>query len=44
VRLARQLMEVTGVKKNDAWYRQVQRNRTEKVVIDLPQRIAIKVS
>jgi len=44
VRLARQLMEVTGVKKNDAWYRQVQRNRTEKVVIDLPQRVAIKVS
>ena len=44
VRLARQLMEVTGVKKDDAWYRQVQQNRTQKVVIDLPQRVAIKVS
>ncbi|HKH91890.1 MAG TPA: L,D-transpeptidase [Gemmatimonadaceae bacterium] len=44
MRLARQLMEVTGVEKDEAWYRQVQRNRTEKVVIDLPQRVAIKVS
>jgi lipoprotein-anchoring transpeptidase ErfK/SrfK len=44
VRLARQMMEVTGVKKNDAWYRQVQQNRTQKVVIDLPQRVPIKVS
>jgi len=44
VRLARQIMEVTGVKKDDAWYRQVQQNRTRKVVIDLPQRVPIKVS
>jgi lipoprotein-anchoring transpeptidase ErfK/SrfK len=44
VRLARQLMEVTGVKKDEAWYRRVQQKRTEKVVIDLPQRVAIKVS
>jgi lipoprotein-anchoring transpeptidase ErfK/SrfK len=42
-KLARQLMEVTGVEKDDAWYRQVQQNRTEKVVIDLPQRVAIRV-
>jgi len=32
------------VKKNNAWYRQVQQNRTQKVVIDLPQRVPIKVS
>jgi lipoprotein-anchoring transpeptidase ErfK/SrfK len=44
VRLARQLMEATGVKKDAAWYRQVQANRTQKVVIDLPQRVPIKVS
>jgi lipoprotein-anchoring transpeptidase ErfK/SrfK len=43
VKLARQLMEVTGVSKDDAWYRQVQQNRTEKVVVDLPQRVAIRV-
>ena len=42
-KLARRLMEVTGVEKDDAWYRQVQQNRTEKVVIDLPQRVAIRV-
>ena len=42
-KLARQLMEVTGVKKDDAWYRQVQQNRTEKVPVDLPQRVQIRV-
>jgi lipoprotein-anchoring transpeptidase ErfK/SrfK len=42
-KLARQLMEVTGVEKDDAWYRQVQQNRTEKVPVDLPQRVAIRV-
>ena len=42
-KLARQLMEVTGVKKDEAWYRQVQQNRTEKVPVDLPQRVAIRV-
>ena len=36
-------MEVTGVKKDEAWYRQVQQNRTEKVAVDLPQRVAIRV-
>jgi lipoprotein-anchoring transpeptidase ErfK/SrfK len=42
-KLARQLMEVTGVKKDEAWYRQVRQNRTEKEVVDLPQRVAIRV-
>jgi lipoprotein-anchoring transpeptidase ErfK/SrfK len=42
-RLARQLMDVTGVQKDEAWYRQVQQNRTEKVAVDLPQRVAIRV-
>jgi len=42
-KLARQLMEVTGVEKDEAWYRQVQQNRTEKAVVDLPQRVAIRV-
>ena len=43
VKLARQLMDVTGVQKDDAWYQQVQQNRTEKVPVDLPQRVAIRV-
>jgi lipoprotein-anchoring transpeptidase ErfK/SrfK len=43
VKIARQLMEATGVQKDDAWYRQVQQNRTEKVPVDLPQRVAIRV-
>ena len=43
VKIARQLMESTGVEKDDAWYRQVQQNRTEKVPVDLPQRVAIRV-
>jgi lipoprotein-anchoring transpeptidase ErfK/SrfK len=42
-KIARQLMEATGVQKDDAWYRQVQQNRTEKVPVDLPQRVAIRV-
>ena len=42
-KLARQLMEATGVQKDDAWYRQVQQNRTEKVPVDLPQRVPIRV-
>jgi lipoprotein-anchoring transpeptidase ErfK/SrfK len=41
--LGRQLMEATGAGKDDAWYRRVQQNRTEKVVVDLPQRVAIRV-
>jgi len=43
VKLARQLMEVTGVGKDEAWYRQVQQRRTEKMVVDLPQRVPIRV-
>jgi lipoprotein-anchoring transpeptidase ErfK/SrfK len=43
VKVARQLMEVTGVKKDDAWYQQVQQNRTEKVPVSLPQRVPIRV-
>jgi lipoprotein-anchoring transpeptidase ErfK/SrfK len=43
VKIARQLMEATGVRKDEAWYRQVQQNRTEKVPVDLPQRVAIRV-
>jgi lipoprotein-anchoring transpeptidase ErfK/SrfK len=43
VKLARQLMEVTGVGKNESWYRQVQQRRTEKMVVDLPQRVPIRV-
>jgi lipoprotein-anchoring transpeptidase ErfK/SrfK len=42
-KLARQLMEVTGVGKNESWYRQVQQRRTEKMVVDLPQRVPIRV-
>jgi lipoprotein-anchoring transpeptidase ErfK/SrfK len=42
-RLARQLMEATGAGKDDAWYDRVQQNRTEKVVVDLPQRVPIRV-
>jgi len=41
--LGRQLMQATGVGKDDAWYRRVQQNRTEKVVVDLPQRVPIVV-
>jgi lipoprotein-anchoring transpeptidase ErfK/SrfK len=43
VQLARRLMETAGVKHDDAWYRNVQLNRTEKVPVDLPQRVSIRV-
>lgn len=43
VKLARQLMEVTGVKKDESWYQQVQQRRTEKMMVDLPQRVPIRV-
>ncbi len=43
VKIARQLMEATGVQKDDAWYRQVQLNRTERVPVDLPKRVPIRV-
>ncbi|HEV7991150.1 MAG TPA: L,D-transpeptidase [Gemmatimonadaceae bacterium] len=41
--LARELMEATGAGKDNAWYRRVQENRTEKVIVDLPQRVPIRV-
>jgi hypothetical protein len=41
--LARQLMESSGAGKDDAWYARVQKNRTEKVVVDLPQRVPIRI-
>jgi hypothetical protein len=43
VKLGRQLMEVTGVQKDEAWFKQVQQQRTEKQVVDLPQRVPIRV-
>jgi L,D-transpeptidase ErfK/SrfK len=43
VKLARQLMDATGVKKDDAWFLQVQMNRTVKVPVNLPQRVPIRV-
>jgi lipoprotein-anchoring transpeptidase ErfK/SrfK len=43
VQLGRRLMETTGAQKDDAWYRRVQQNRTEKVSVDLPPRVAIRV-
>ena len=35
-------MEATGAGKDEAWYKRVQQNRTEKVVVDLPQRVPIR--
>ena len=43
VALGKQLMEASGAHRDDAWYRRVQQNRTEKVVVDLPQRVPIRV-
>jgi lipoprotein-anchoring transpeptidase ErfK/SrfK len=42
-KLARQVMEAAGVRKDDAWFATVQKNRTEKVVVDLPKRVPISV-
>ena len=42
-RLARHLMESTGVTKDEAWYRNVQQKRTEKVPVNLPQRVPIRI-
>ena len=41
--LARQLMEETGAGKDSSWYRDAQKNRTVKQIIDLPQRVPIRV-
>ena len=43
MKVARQLMEATGVSKDDAWFQQVQQNRTQKVPVNLPQRVPIRV-
>jgi lipoprotein-anchoring transpeptidase ErfK/SrfK len=42
-KLARQVMEAAGVEKDGAWFRNVQKNRTEKVVVNLPKRVPITV-
>jgi len=41
--LARQVMEAAGVGKDQAWYRRVQEDRTEKVIVDLPRVVPIRV-
>ena len=41
--LGRKLMEATGVAKDSAFYRDVSRNKTEKVIVDLPGGVPIKV-
>ena len=41
--LARRLMEETGAGKDEAWYGETQRNRTVKQIVDLPQRVPIRV-
>jgi lipoprotein-anchoring transpeptidase ErfK/SrfK len=41
--LARRLMEETGVIKDEAWYQETQRNRKVKQIVDLPQRVPIRV-
>jgi hypothetical protein len=43
VQLARQLMEATGAGKDAAWFTKVQQNPTEKRIVDLPQRVPIRV-
>ncbi len=42
-KLARQLMEITGEKKDEAWFAETQKNRTVKQIVDLPQWVPIKV-
>ena len=43
VKLARQLMEGTGAGKDAEWYRKTQASRTVKQIVDLPQRVPIRV-
>ena len=43
VKLGRELMELSGVAKDSAFYQDVAQKRTEKVVIDLPKGIPIRV-
>lgn len=41
--LAREVMEVTGAGKDEAWYREAAAKRTEKRVVDLPKVVPIRV-
>jgi lipoprotein-anchoring transpeptidase ErfK/SrfK len=41
--LARRVMEMAGAPKDDSFYQQVAQNRTQKVIVDLPQRVPIRV-
>jgi lipoprotein-anchoring transpeptidase ErfK/SrfK len=43
VQLARQALEEGGVTKDDAWFRRVQENPTQKEVVDLARQIPIRV-
>jgi lipoprotein-anchoring transpeptidase ErfK/SrfK len=43
VQLARRVMEMAGAPKDDSFYESAAQNRTQKVVVDLPQRVPIRV-
>jgi lipoprotein-anchoring transpeptidase ErfK/SrfK len=43
VQLARRVMELAGAAKDDSFYQRVAQNHTEKVIVDLPQRVPIRV-
>jgi len=43
VQLARRVMELAGAPKEDSFYQRVAQNRTEKVIVDLPQHVPIRV-
>ena len=43
VQLARRVMEMAGAPKDESFYQEAARNRTQKVVVDLPQRVPIRV-
>jgi len=39
----RRVMEMAGAPKDDSFYQRAAQNRTEKIVVDLPQRVPIRV-
>lgn len=43
IELAKRLMDATGAGKDDGWYDRVQANRSEKVIVDLPAPVPIRV-
>ena len=43
VKLAQEVMEAAGAAKDSAWYRETQRNRKQKQVVDLPKVVPIRV-